>query len=77
MAYEVITAKTREEALEKASFKVGEAYVCKDVTAIANTNGTYTITAVFDKGRKPCKTPKSRLLCEATRTTQDAFIRYA
>ena len=47
--YEVVKAETREEALSKSKWKVGDTAVVSSVNAVANTDGTWTVLPSFSK----------------------------
>jgi len=47
-SYELVPAKTYEEALEKTKLFIGQKAVVKEIHARANSDGTYTVWPEFD-----------------------------
>jgi len=62
--YEVVKAKSQEEALSNCGWKVGELAEVVEIKAIANSNDTYTVYPLFGKIEKK-KTHGSRRLCSS------------
>jgi hypothetical protein len=48
MRYETVKAKTREEALAASAWKVGDLGRCIKVSAIGNSDGTFSILPTFE-----------------------------
>jgi hypothetical protein len=47
-SYEVVKARTADEAIEKSKWHVGQRAVCTQIEAIANGDGTYSVMPVFE-----------------------------
>lgn len=53
MIYDVVKASSHEEAIKNAPWKVGDLALVSEVSAIANSDGTYTVRPefTFDKDK--------------------------
>ena len=52
MQYEVVKAKTHNEAIEKGEWQPGVMAECIEVKAIANSDGTYTLIPMFKRAEQ-------------------------
>ena len=50
--YQIVEAKTAEEALAKSEWKLGDIAECVSMKAIGNSNGTFSLFATFKKPEK-------------------------
>ena len=46
--YQVVKAKTREEAIENSNWHPGQLVVVESVEAVANTDGTYSVFPICE-----------------------------
>ena len=58
--YEVVKAKSQEEALSNCGWRVGELAEVVEIKAIANSNDTYTVYPLFGKIEKEKGDGRSR-----------------